>query len=192
MNRYSVLPFSGANFKNNQDKLKSGESPCAICGRMVASPYKHYAVVVGGGDWARTREEEKDESDAGYMGEWGIGPDCHRKYLIKELLFSWVDNGFYVLVPKARGEGYLKTPYGPGDDRALIAIGNLVQCDVTGAEGALWFDCSSNVFNGGDNVRAQFESKVVPALEEHYSMVSRRVEAQEYWEMNPAAVAQVK
>lgn len=84
MNRYSVLPFSGANFHRNEKKLKSGETPCAICGKAVAHPFKHEVVVVGGGDWAQTEAEELDESDGGYMGVWGIGPDCHRKYLIKD------------------------------------------------------------------------------------------------------------
>lgn len=83
-NIYSVPPFSGANYRKNERKLKDGETPCAICGKAVAYPYAHPVTVVGGGgDWARTEEEEVNESDPGYMGVWGIGPDCHKKFLVK-------------------------------------------------------------------------------------------------------------
>ena len=84
MNRYSIPPFSGPNYRKNERKLKAGESPCAICGKAVKYPYKYSVVVVdGGGDWAISEEEEKDESAMGFMGAWGIGPNCHKKYLIK-------------------------------------------------------------------------------------------------------------
>ena len=84
MNTYSVAPFSGARFKENQARLKEGQTPCAICGKAVPFPYKHSAPVVAGGDWARTPEEAEDEDDPGYMGVWGIGADCHRRYLDRE------------------------------------------------------------------------------------------------------------
>lgn len=83
MNTYTVLPFSGPKFQENERKLRDNETPCAICGKAVKSPYQHSAVVVGGGDWAKDEKEACDETDAGYMGTWGIGPDCHRKYLAK-------------------------------------------------------------------------------------------------------------
>lgn len=82
LNIYSVLPFSGPKFHENEKRLKDGEQPCAICGKAVSTPYKHSATVVGGGDWARTEAEAANESDSGYMGVWGIGPDCHKKYLV--------------------------------------------------------------------------------------------------------------
>jgi hypothetical protein len=82
MNIYDVPPFSGEKFNENQNRLKDDETPCAICGKAVKYPYKHSATVVGGGDWARNEVEAADESDPGYMGVWGIGPDCHRKHLM--------------------------------------------------------------------------------------------------------------
>ena len=83
MNYYSVPPFSGANYSKNEKKLKNDETPCAICGKAVKHPFKHEVVVIGGGsDWARTEADEQNESDPGYMGCWGIGPDCHRKYFL--------------------------------------------------------------------------------------------------------------
>ena len=83
LNRYIVLPFSGDRYSENEKKLREGETPCAICGKAVKEPFKHQAVVVGGGDWAATEKEAADVDDPGYMGVWGIGVDCHRKYLIK-------------------------------------------------------------------------------------------------------------
>lgn len=84
INRYSVSPFSGANYRKNEKKLKDGETPCAICGKAVVWPFKHSVVVVdGGSDWAESEAEAQNEADPGYMGVWGIGPACHRKYLIK-------------------------------------------------------------------------------------------------------------
>lgn len=82
--QYSVLPFSGPRYRENSSKLKDGDYGCAICGKSLPRPYKFEAVVVHGGDWASTKEEEENESDPGYMGSWGIGPDCHKKYLIKD------------------------------------------------------------------------------------------------------------
>jgi len=46
LSRYTVLPFSGVRFNENQNKLREGETPCAICGKAVQAPYKHEAVVV--------------------------------------------------------------------------------------------------------------------------------------------------
>jgi len=83
INRYKVLPFSCPSYHKNFAKLASHEYGCAICGKPVAYPYAHPAVVVNGGDWASMPEEEANESDSGYMGVWGIGPDCHQKHFIK-------------------------------------------------------------------------------------------------------------
>ncbi len=84
LNQYKVLPFSGPRYAENAKKLTNEEQGCAICGKPVRLPLVHTAVVVNGGDWAKTPEEAADDADPGYMGVWGIGPDCHRKHLIKE------------------------------------------------------------------------------------------------------------
>lgn len=83
LNQYKVSPFSAANYRKNSAKLKDTECGCAICGKSVSEPYAHEVVIVNGGDWAKTQEEAENESDPGYMGVWGIGPDCHKKHLIK-------------------------------------------------------------------------------------------------------------
>ena len=83
LNRYSIYPFSGPRYSENFSKLKDDEPGCAICGKPVTKPYVHTATVVGGGDWAKDQAEVEDTQGPGYMGTWPIGPNCHKKYLIK-------------------------------------------------------------------------------------------------------------
>ncbi len=75
--RYSVAPFSLWKDSNHVRGITGRE--CAICGKQVREPFKHTAVVVDGGvQWADA--EDADPSDPGYMGEYPVGPDCHKKY----------------------------------------------------------------------------------------------------------------
>lgn len=83
LNQYRVAPFSAANYQKNSAKLGASEYGCAICGKPVRLPYEHEATIVGGRAWAETLEEAKNEADPGFMGVWGIGPDCHKKHLVK-------------------------------------------------------------------------------------------------------------
>ena len=79
MTTYTVVPFSGAHFRKNSEAAYSSDlTPCAICGKGVKDLSKAIAVTVinGGADWG----DRDSEQDSGYMGEWPMGPDCHRKY----------------------------------------------------------------------------------------------------------------
>lgn len=83
MSVYSVAPFSlWKKSKNNILGITGRE--CAICGKQVREPFKHLAIVIdGGARWASS--EAVDSADpSGYMGEFPIGPDCHRKYRLTE------------------------------------------------------------------------------------------------------------
>lgn len=72
--KYSVAPFSL--WKKSSRGITGCE--CAICGKPVREPFKHIAVVVdGGAQWA---DADADVSCPGYMGEYPVGPDCHKKY----------------------------------------------------------------------------------------------------------------
>jgi hypothetical protein len=78
---YSALPFSGANYSENSDKAhNAGLAPCAICGKGVKEPAKAARAVVidGGAAWG----DENSVRDAGYMGEWPVGADCHRRFVV--------------------------------------------------------------------------------------------------------------
>lgn len=78
---YNVRPFSGARYSENCRKCRdSDETPCAICGRAVRAPWPHTAIVVSGG--AGWGNEKSDVDDAGYMGAWPVGADCHRRHVV--------------------------------------------------------------------------------------------------------------
>lgn len=103
----------------------------------------------------------------------------------KALLYCWVSQNFCVLVPKKRGVGYLKVPYGHHYDGALTDIANAAHVDVVGLDGALMFECGGAVFHGGDAARQSFAAKIVPKLESHYGLSSREISSVEYWEKHP-------
>lgn len=103
----------------------------------------------------------------------------------KELLYCWTANGFNVLVPKRRGSGFLKAPYGHHADKGLDAIATAARCDVFGLDGALEFECKGAVFHGGKAVRGEFTATVVPRLEAHYGLTAREVSESEFWRLNP-------
>jgi hypothetical protein len=106
--------------------------------------------------------------------------------MTKELLFCWVAGGLQVLVPKRRGTGYLRAPYGHHNDQALNRIADLVRCDVHGLDGALYFECSSKVYLGaGEELRNEFAEKIIKPLEEHYGFPSRFVNAPTFWALHP-------
>lgn len=104
------------------------------------------------------------------------------------LLYCWVSNGFSVLVPKRRGTGYLKVPYGHHHNDALTAIANEVGCDVIGLDGELAFESrevKTLYHNRVSDDRAAFVAKIMPMLEKHYQMDSREVDADTFWESHP-------
>lgn len=76
---YSVRPFSGPKYHENAERAYSADLiPCAICGKGVKDLAKAAKAVVidGGASWGN----ERSVQDAGYMGEWPVGSDCHRKH----------------------------------------------------------------------------------------------------------------
>lgn len=81
--KYKIPPFSGKNYHKNSCITPGGTVPCAICGKPIKDGMaKHHAVVTGGG--ASWGDAKSVENDAGYMGMWPVGNDCHRKYVVKE------------------------------------------------------------------------------------------------------------
>lgn len=75
---YTVAPFSQP-MQRRDDGLPSGCLPCGICRRPVReASARHWAVIVDGG--AAWGDASSDADDPGYMGEYPIGSDCHRKF----------------------------------------------------------------------------------------------------------------
>lgn len=103
----------------------------------------------------------------------------------KELLYCWVARDFNVLVPKRRGSGFLKVPYGHHVDQSLDVIADAGRCEVTGLDGALAFECGGEIFNGGDEVRSDFAAIIIPRLESHYGLTAREIDAPDFWRLVP-------
>ena len=82
--RYSVPPFSLWTDKTNMAGTETS-TPCAICGKQIKNENTKatWVTIVCGGEWAANEEEASDDGDAGFMGGWPVGSDCHKKYLIK-------------------------------------------------------------------------------------------------------------
>ena len=106
----------------------------------------------------------------------------------RQLLYCWITNGFNVLVPKLRGKGYLRAPYGHHNDPGLNAIASVASCDIYGLDGSLEFVCGGDVFHGGNAKRENFSAVIVPRLEQHYGISAREIGRDEYWECHPIAI----
>lgn len=104
---------------------------------------------------------------------------------MRELLFCWVAETFSVLIPKIRGEGFLKVPLGHHENQALRDVSEIAGCDICGLDGSLDFEVGGKVFHGGHDARAEFALRVVAALEAHYGVPAREISRAEFYELNP-------
>lgn len=102
----------------------------------------------------------------------------------KELLYFWMSTTLEVLVPKKIGSGFLKVPYGHHENPALSQIGRAADCDIFGLDGALSFQCGTEVACHEERRRA-FEAKVLPELRRHYGWPTREVTSTEFWAKHP-------
>ena len=103
----------------------------------------------------------------------------------KELLFCWVSQALQVLVPKKRGRGFLRVPYGHHYDRVLTKIANDAGVDVFGLDGALEFQCPGAIYHGEAAARKAFVEEVIPPLERYYGWPSREIKPAEFWAKHP-------
>lgn len=80
--KYTVSPFSQENPLRPTREVRSDESTCAICNRVVREPAKHLAIVVraaGGFEWG----DESDESDPRFVGQFAVGAGCHKRFAVR-------------------------------------------------------------------------------------------------------------
>lgn len=104
---------------------------------------------------------------------------------MKELLYCWFPTRLDVLVPKRRGNGFVKVPWGHHQDPGLTDIERAAGCDVFGLDGCLMFECGIRVATY-EASRKAFEDVVLPALQRHYGWPCRKVTSSEYWRLNPS------
>lgn len=92
--------------------------------------------------------------------------------LNKELLYYWLAMSVEVRVPKRRGKGFLKVPYGHHVNDKLNRIADEVGCDVSGLDGTLSFEVGMKVVCCPER-REKLISKLMPMLADHYGFPFR-------------------
>jgi hypothetical protein len=103
---------------------------------------------------------------------------------VRELLFLWLVNSLHVLVPKRRGQGFLRQPYGHHIDMDLNRIGELAEADVFGLDGDLQFDWGPHRRLSQANKDAA-TAVIMPALAAHYGVPYREALPNEFWAKHP-------
>jgi hypothetical protein len=104
--------------------------------------------------------------------------------MTRELLYLWTSCTLEVLVPKLRGEGFVKVPYGHHADKAMAKIERIAGCDIFGLDGALSFQTGSRTATYPES-RDAFTDMLLPALVQHYGEPAREASASEFWSLNP-------
>lgn len=101
----------------------------------------------------------------------------------KKLIWSWVGGNLVVLIPKKRGNGYLKTPYWHKIDPALEDIRHqLGDVDIFGLDGHLEFVLSYSSRAG--STPDSFAEKAIPLLVAHYGWPAEESHA-EFLRLHP-------
>lgn len=109
--------------------------------------------------------------------------DKHGNLTSKLLRYCWVYYNFSVLVPKKRGIGYLKSPYGHHHIERLSEIGHQVGCDICGLDGSLDFEVPSRLYCSMGDEKTEFEQRLMPLLEKYYGFSSEPIDIQAYWDI---------
>lgn len=79
--KYSVKPFVSARHERmSTDGGGDSTLSCVICGRKIGKSSVPVIIINGGDEYG---DETSDKTDAGYMGEWRVGSDCHKKYKVQ-------------------------------------------------------------------------------------------------------------
>lgn len=67
-------------------------------------------------------------------------------------------SGFYFLIPKKRGEGFLRQPVGHHDNKLSKFISYELSCDCVGLDGHLWVECKP--YDGRGYIIPNFTEKI--------------------------------
>ena len=102
----------------------------------------------------------------------------------RELLYLWTICTLEVLVPKQRGSGFVKVPYGHHADAGMARIERIAGCDIFGLDGSLSFQTGAGVATYPET-QATFNQRVLPVLEQHYGVPARVATHAEFWASHP-------
>lgn len=135
-------------------------------------------------------EHTKHDAELRHTQRKSIKEKAQNSVPEQQLLYHWLGRELLVLVPKKRGSGYLRVPYGHHIDVLLDDIAYKVKCDFIGLDGHLECVPSDSTYTG-PNRQAKFQSVLIPLLEAHYVKTSREVTATEFWQLHPSTVRRV-
>lgn len=98
----------------------------------------------------------------------------------KTLLYVHYHLVFQVLVPKKRGTGFLKVPYGHHENQALREISDRFQVEMCGLDGCLEIERMGARFIPEGTV-----SEIMEALGKHYGLPFKEITLDEFDRLNP-------
>lgn len=88
-----------------------------------------------------------------------------------------------VLVPKQRGEGFLKVPFGHNRG-PLSAVEAEIGFDMSGLDGDLFIETGHTYGRREDLLK-----RIMPPLAAHYKLPWREVDKEEFYRLHPVAIA---
>lgn len=93
-------------------------------------------------------------------------------------VYIWNGSGLNVLIPKKRGTGYLRQPYGHHSIAELNEVAYDENCDLSGLDGCLTLEYGMTTDH---QKRAEIVARVMPRLAEHYAFASWREDPKTFW-----------
>lgn len=96
-------------------------------------------------------------------------------------IYMWDAGGLNILIPKRRGEGYLKCPLGHHVVPALSDI-EAQLCDLCGLDGFLQVDYYRHPY-GRSKTEAEAVAKIMPMLAKHFGFSTWREDTKLFWQI---------
>lgn len=91
----------------------------------------------------------------------------------------WDNGGLSVAIPKRRGGGYLKVPYGHHPNKVLSDIETDEHCDMCGLDGYLTLEYR----NPNTMDREAAVARVLPKLAKHFGFTTWREDNAAFWKV---------
>lgn len=98
---------------------------------------------------------------------------------MSEAIYMWDLGGLNILIPKRRGEGYLKVPYSHHAVPALSDIEHREGVDMDGLDGYLSLDYR---YVHPDD-RQAIVDRVMPRLAKHFKFTTWREDTKAFWKV---------
>ena len=101
---------------------------------------------------------------------------------MSEAIYMWDRGGLNILIPKRRGTGYLKVPFGHHAVSGLNDIECAVSADFDGLEGYLSVEYIHRP-HGYSKSEEEAVALIMPMLAKHYGFTTWREDAKLFWKI---------